>query len=281
MTSTAISPTAGRAAPRGHYGLIQVLRSEWTKVRSVRSTMWTLLVTVVGVVGIAVLSTYFTAHNWHSRGLAARLSFDPTGRSLAGLFLGEIALGVLGVLVMSAEYTTGTIRATLSAVPRRRLVLVGKTLVFGVIAIVTSEVITFASFEVGQQLLKGTTPYATLGQPGVLRAVAGSGLVLTVLALFALGLATIIRHTAGSISAYVGLLLVLPLVIQAFPTSVSAALDRYMPLVIAEHMGTTRLSVHAFGTGPLFSQWDGFGILCGYTLAVLLLGGYLLSRRDA
>lgn len=283
MTATAPTVPPGHTDPPGHYGMLGIVRSEWTKMRSVRSTVWTLAVTIVAVVGIGALSTWLTARNWSHRGLAERLAFDPTGRSLAGLFLGQIALGVLGVLVMSAEYTTGTIRATLAAVPRRPLVLVGKVVVFGAVALVTAEVITFAAFELGQQLLKGTTPYATLGQPGVLRAVSGAGLILAVLGLFALGLATIIRHTAGSIAAFVGLLLVLPLIIQAFPTSVSNAVDRYMPLVIAEHMTLTRAHGGAFGGGggPAFSPWVGFGLLCGYAVAALVIGAVLLQRRDA
>lgn len=265
----------------GHYTLVDVIRFEWTKMRSVRSTMWTLGITVLAVVGIGILSTWLTARNWDHRTLADRLTFDPTSRSLAGLFLGQIALGVLGVLVMTAEYTTGTIRATLAAVPHRTTMLLAKILVYGVTALAVGEVITFAAFEIGQQFLKGTTPYATLGQPGVLRAVAGAGLVLGVLGLFALGLATIIRHTAGAIAAFVGLLLVLPLIIQAFPASVTSAVDRYMPLIIAEHMASVRLGAHAFGIGPLFSPWAGFGILCGYTVLTLIVGALTLNRRDA
>jgi len=281
VAGSAPSSAPGRSARPGHYTMVGIVRSEWTKLRSVRSTVWTLAITVVGVVGIGALSTYFTARNWDQAGLADRLTFDPTARSLAGVFLGQIALGVLGVLVMSAEHTTGTIRSTLAAAPRRWMVLLGKIVVYGVVALVTSEVITFAAFELGQQLLKGTTPYATLSQPGVLSAVAGAGLVLAVLGLFALGLATILRHTAGAIAAFVGLLLVLPLVIQAFPSSVSRALDRYMPLIIAEHMASTRLSAADFGGGPLFGRWAGFGILCAYTVVTLAIGCYLLERRDA
>lgn len=277
---TVAAPTdTGRSGSR--YTIVDAARAEWTKMRSVRSTMWTLGVTVVAVVGIGALATWLTAHNWTHRSLADRIDFDPTGRSLAGLFLGQIAIGVLGVLVMSAEYTTGTIRATLSAVPHRTVVLLAKVIVFGTTAVVVSEVITFAAFELGQQLLKGTTPYATLSQPGVLRAVAGAGLVLAVLSLFALGLAAIIRHTAGAIAAFVGVLLVLPLILQAFPASVTNALDRYMPLVIADRMGAVRLGLHEFGSGPIFSPWVGFGILCAYAVGALALGATVLNRRDA
>ena len=273
------------ATPRsdhgGHYGPLHQMRSEWTKLRTVRSTMWTLLSTVVAVVGIGAIATAVTAAHWRTGGIGDRIGFDPTARSLAGLFLGQIAIGVLGVLAMSAEYGSGTIRATLAAVPNRPLVLVCKAVVFGVVALVTSEVLSFTAFLVGQALLKGSTPYATLGQPAVLRAVGGAGLVLAVIGLLALGLATIIRHTAGAISAFVGLLLVLPLIIQAFPASISHPVIKFLPLVIAENMAATSAVGRDFGGATPFSPWIGFGILCAYAAASLVIGGVLLVRRDA
>jgi hypothetical protein len=273
---------AGRGQPPpGHYGPIQLIASEWTKLRTVRSTIWTLVVTVAAVIGIGALATAVTAAHWRSGGIADHIGFDPTARSLAGLFLGQISIGVLGVLTMSAEYSTGTIRSTLAAAPNRPLVLACKALVFGAVALVTSEVITFAAFLLGQDLLKGTTPYASLGQPGVLRAVAGAGLVLTVVGLFALALATIIRHTAGAIAAYVGVMLVLPLILQAFPVSFQHGVIKFLPLVIAENMTATRPAVTDFGGAVLFSPWVGFLILCCYTLALLAIGATVLTRRDA
>ncbi len=266
--------------PPGRYGPAQLLASEWTKLRTVRSTTWTLMVTVVAVVGIGALATAVTASRWRSGGFVDRIGFDPTARSLAGLFLGQIAIGVLGVLAMSAEYSTGTIRATLAAAPNRPLVLACKACVFGAVALIASEVLTFAAFGLGQQLLKGSTPYATLGQPGVLRAVAGAGLVLAVVGLFALAIATIIRHTAGAIAAYVGTMLVLPLILQAFPASFQQDVIKYLPLVIAEHMASTK-PTDAFGAATLFSPWAGFAILCAYTVGLLIIGGVLFARRDA
>jgi ABC-2 type transport system permease protein len=281
-TSPAAPPLIARfPLPSGHYRAIGQIKSEWTKLRTVRSTTWTLFATVLAVVGIGALATAVTASHWASAGPEEHFGFDPTARSLAGLFLGQITIGVLGVLAMSAEYGTGTIRATLSAVPNRPLVLACKALVFGVVALITSEILTFAAFLLGQELLKGSTPYATLSQPNVLRAVAGAGLVLAVIGLFALGVASIIRHTAGSISAFVGVLLVLPLIVQAFPTSLQHTLIPYMPLVIAEHMVSVTGVGRDFGGASLFSQWVGFGILCGYALGLLLIGGILLVRRDA
>jgi ABC-2 type transport system permease protein len=290
MSASQAADLAGSGAQRkvfvpkevpGRYGPVELIRSEWTKLRTVRSTTWTLGVTIVAVIGIGAIATAVTAAHWRSGGFVDRIGFDPTQRSLAGLFLGQISIGVLGVLAITAEYATGTIRATLAATPNRPLVLVCKAAVYGFVALVTSEIITFVAFLVGQELLKGSAPYATLGQPGVLRAVVGAGLVLTVMGLFALALGTIIRHTAGAIASYVGILLVVPLILQAFPVSVQHALLKFMPLLIAEHMATTVGNSQDFGNAPLFTQWAGFGILCGYTVALLVLGGYLFKRRDA
>ena len=255
------------------------VRGEWTKMRSVRSTQWSVMATVVLTLAIGVLATVVTADRWASAGPLERLTFDPTSRSLTGLLFGQLALGVLGVLVMSAEYGTGTIRASLAAVPRRHRVLAAKVLVLGAVALVVGEGVSFASFFVGQAILAGTTPYATLGQPHVLRAVAGGGLYLAVLGLLALGIATIVRHTAGAISCFVGVLFVLPLVAQALPTSIADDVGRFLPAEIGAAMTTTVPDVH-FAVGS-FSPWAGFGLLCGYAVASLLIGGWLLERRDA
>lgn len=290
--ATAPARTAPSLSLAGRYGPLQLLRAEWTKLRSVRSTMWTLGVTVVVVIGIGALASWVTARQWKTGGLGDHFNFDPTARSLAGLFFGEIAVGVLGVLVMSAEYSSGTIRATFAAAPRRPLVVACKAAVFAVVTVVASEIITFVAFFVGQVLMKGATPYsvgpvlvhlptASLGQPGVTRAVVGAGLVLSLAGLFALSLATIIRHTAGAIAAYVGSLLVLPLILQAFPSSVQHAVLRFLPLVIAENMASTRPTRAAFGGSPVFSAWVGFGIFAGYVVALFIIGTVLLVRRDA
>ncbi len=285
----------------GRVGLRGAMAAEWTKLWSVRSTTWTLFATVVAVIGLGVLST--GTINPHD------LIEDPTRRSLIGIFLGQLIFGVLGVLVMSAEYGTGTIRATLSAIPRRPVVLSAKILVFGAVALVASEVIAFTAFSVGQAILsakhvagpaaaaaqhahalglklppnvKGllpTTGSASLGQPGVLRAVVGAGLYLAVLGLLALGLATIIRHTAGAISAFVGIVLVLPLIVQALPESISDAVARYLPA----NIGLVLFSAGAAPdrVGPAFSPWAGFGLLVLYTVVILGVGCWVLVRRDA
>lgn len=287
--------------PTGRVGWRGAMAAEWTKLWSVRSTIWTLVATGVAVVGLCALSTGTVS--------PSEIIDDPTRRSLIGIFLGQLIFGVLGVLVMSAEYGTGTIRATLSAVPRRPVVLGAKIVVFGAVALIVSEVFAFTAFAMGQAILSGknavgqsagviqranqlgvkiphniqaaisSSGSASLGQPGVLRAVVGAGLYLAVLGLLALGLATIIRHTAGAISAFVGIVLVLPLIVQALPTSISNAVARYLPANIGIVMFSTNgMPDHI---GPAFSPWAGFALLVLYTVVILGVGCWVLVHRDA
>jgi hypothetical protein len=287
----------------GRAGLRRAMAAEWTKLWSVRSTMWTLVATVVAVVGLCALGTGTIT--------PSEIIDDPTRRSLIGIFLGQLIFGVLGVLVMSAEYGTGTIRATLSAIPRRPVVLTAKVVVFGTVAVVVSEILAFSAFAVGQAILSAkhavgskaaaaqraqqlgvkiphniaavlSTGSASLGQPGVLRAVVGAGLYLAVLGLLALGLATIIRHTAGAISAFVGVVLVLPLIVQALPASLSNAVARYLPANIGLVMlSTNDVPAASREVAYAFSPWVGFALLVLYTAVILGIGCWVLVRRDA
>jgi ABC-2 type transport system permease protein len=273
-----VAITAPTTPVRGHLRVTSVLKSEWIKMRTVRSTMWTLAAMVVLTVGVAVLATVTISGHWNTMSLGDRLVFDPTNLSLTGLLFSQLVIGVLGVLVMSAEYGTGTIRATLAAVPNRPLVLATKSAVFAAVALVIGEVLSFTAFLVGQALLRSPAPHATLSQPGVLRAVVGGGLMIAVLGLFALGLATIIRHTAGAITAFVGTLLVLPLVVRALPSSIGHPIAKYLPLNISDTMTSVG---HAVGQAPSFSPWAGFALLCAYAVGALVVGGVLMARRDA
>lgn len=272
MTSTAALAT-NRS---GRYRLGGVVASEWTKLRSVRSTLWTLLVTVVAGIGIGAIVTSATASRWANRSPADQASFDPTRSSLAGLLFAQLAVGVLAVLVVSAEYSTGTIRATLAAVPRRPHVLVAKVLVFGVLVLVTGELTSFAAFGLGQQVLSGHTPTASLSDPDVVRAVVSGGLYLAALGLLGLGLAAIIRHTPAAISTFVGMLFILPVITAVLPSSLADDVGRFLPA----NIGTVMLSAHHHNTDA-FGPWPSFAILAGYAVAALLAGGILLVRRDA
>jgi ABC-2 type transport system permease protein len=275
MTIAIDSPTS---PSRGDLRISSVLRSEWIKMRTVRSTMWTLVAMVVTTVGVSIVATATVSGRWQSMAAFDRLTFDPTSVSLAGLIFSLLVIGVLGVLVMSAEYGTGTIRSTLAAVPNRPLVLATKAAVFAAVAVVVGEVLSFASFLVGQVLLRSPAPHAVLSQPGVLRAVAGGGLMIAALGLFALGLATIIRHTAGAITAYVGVLLVLPALVAALPSSIGNRISEYLPLHITDTMTSV---LHAGGGAPALSPWVGFAVVSGYAIVALVVGGVLMVRRDA
>jgi len=276
MTST--TPTVWSPAPSAHprQRTVSLLRAEWTKLRTVRSTMWTLVAMTIITVGISMIAGSTIANRWNTFSVIQRLTFDPTRISLRGLLFSQLIIGVLGVLVMSAEYGTGTIRATLAAVPRRPRVLAAKAAVFFAVAVVAGEVLAFSGFLVGQALLVSPAPHAVLSQPGVLRAVAGGGLVVAVLGLFALGLATIIRHSAGAITAYVGVLLVAPIILQSLPSSIGQPILKFMPFTISD----TMTSVASNGNDA-FSPWVGLLVLVGYAMAALVIGGWLLNRRDA
>jgi hypothetical protein len=168
----------------------------------------------------------------------------------------------------------------LAAVPNRPLFLAAKTAVFAAVALLVGEVVSFAAFGIGQAILTGSAPHATLGQAGVLRAVAGGGLFVAVLGLLALGLASIIRHTAGAISAFVGVLLILPLITESLPSSIRNVIGKYEPLTI----GNTMTSVHPNlqqGFTPSFSAWVGLAVLIGYAAVALGVGAWLTVRRDA
>jgi ABC-2 type transport system permease protein len=279
MTIAAINPVAPARAkqlPPGRYSLFDLMRSEWTKLRSVRSTMWTLAITIVVGVGVSALATAETRSHWAAMSLPTRLSFDPTQTSLIPLFFCQLVMGVLGVLVMSAEFGTGTIRATVAAAPRRWQTLLSKIAVFGAVALVFSEAASFLSFFVGQAMLTAPVRHATLSTPGTLRAVVGTGLYLCIISLFALGLGTILRHTAGAISAFVGFVLVLPLIVQALPNSIQNDVVRFLPARI----GTTMMSTASNPGAHAFSPWVGFAVLCGYALVTLVAGGALFASRD-
>lgn len=275
-TDTVASPAEDIIEPPGHYHFRGVLSAEWIKLRSVRSTVWTLLVTAVVGVGLGAIVTSAQAARYSAMTPAARQAFDPTRSSLAGMLFAQLAIGVLGVLLVSAEYSTGTIRATFSAIPRRPIVLVAKSSLFCVIIFAVGEAVCVVAFLIGQGILSGHAPTASLSDASALRAVISGGLYLTVLGLFALGLAGIIRHTAASISAFVGSLFVLPIIAGVLPSSFSNDVSRFLP----QQIGTVMMTAHYHGSDS-FGPWTGFVLLCVYAVAAFVTAGVLLVRRDA
>ena len=274
MTTATISRAARPVQAEGHYGFRSAARMEWLKLRSVRSTAWILLVFAAGLIGLAVLA--MTHQHWATMSAADRASFDPTNDSFAGLAIGQLAFGVLGALVITSEFSSGMIRATLAAVPRRPVLLAAKAAVLGAVTLVAGEILAFAAFAVGEAVLRSPAPHATFGQPGVLRAVLLAGAYPALIALIALGLGAIIRHTAGAISAVVGILFVLPLILLPLGYSIQNSVGQFMPMLIAENSITAvKPQSHTLSPGL------GFGMLCLYAVAALVMGGWALARRDA
>jgi ABC-2 type transport system permease protein len=272
MTTAAL--TRGTTRTAGRYGFRNVAEMEWLKLRSVRSTAWIMLIFAAGMIGIAIL--VLGHFNWASMPKAERAGFDPTNQGFAGLALGQLAFGVLGALVITSEFASGMIRATFAAVPRRGLLMAAKAAVLGAVTLVAGEVLAFVSWGVGEAVLRFPAPHAALSQPGVLRAVLMAGAYPALIALTALGLGALIRHTAGAISAVVGILFVLPLILLPLGTSIQNSVGQFLPMIIASNSISAVKPV-----ADSLSPGLGFGVLCAYAAVALVIGGVVLARRDA
>src|SRR5579875_2072961 len=267
---------AAPGLPSARPGFGRLIQAEWTKIRSVRSTVWTLIIFVVVTVGFTALFTWLTEANWNGPHAAARVAGDPISFILGtGIGLGQLTICVLGALLITTEYSSGVIRASLLAVPRRLPMLAAKCIVFAALLIVIAEIIVFASFFVGSAIIHPHVQ-VSLSDPGVTRAVAGAGLYLTVLGLFALAIGALIRHTAAAIASVIGIVLVLPILSGLLPGSWGAHINGYLP----EQAGSLITRTHA-ESGQVLSPWQGFGVFCAWTALLLIVAGYLLNRRDA
>jgi hypothetical protein len=257
--------------PRGHYRFWHVARMEWIKLRTLRSTWWTMGIAVAGAIAIGVA----VGHGTKSA------SGDLTNDALAGMVPGLLLAGVLGVLVMTSEYASGTIRATLAATPGRPGLLAAKAAVFGAVTLAVGEVAAFASFFAAGATLPRGGPALALGQPGVLRAVLLSGTSFCLIGLLGLGLGAIMRHSPAAIGVLVGGVYVLAQVIGAVAHGVRA----YMPILIVGNSISTTRPLSCGGSAGQCQQplpaWAGLGMLCLYAAVALAAGGWLLARRDA
>jgi ABC-2 type transport system permease protein len=254
--------------------LRDVIASEWTKLRSVRSTVWTVLVAIVLGIGLGAAISAANAHAYNQMTLSDKLTFDPTAISLSGLFFAQLAMGVMAILAMSAEYSTGTIRTSLAAVPQRGYLLAAKAIIMFVSGLVVGEIIAFSSFELGQLILARHHLNATLSDPGVLRAVIGGGIYLPGLMLLAISLAAIIRHTAAAITTLVGVVFILPGVAGLLPAVWRHDLVRYLP---AESGGAIAAVVRTSDSLP---PWAGLGVFAAWIALTIGIGWLMLTRRD-
>jgi ABC-2 type transport system permease protein len=270
------TPAAGSRAPALKVTQGRVLRSEFTKFRSLRSTLYTLLVAVILVIGIGALFSAVTASQYRTFSPADRASFNPIGVSLAGINFAVVAFGVLGVLVMSGEYSTGMIRSSLTAVPRRLPVLWAKLVVFAAAIFSISLVAGFISFFIGQSLLNSHHLNVAISAPGALRSVIGAALFVTVAGLIGVALGALFRNTAAGIATFAGVFFVIPPLTQLLPTSIGIHLTPYLPSSAGEVLWGGARDV----PGAL-SPWTGFTLLCGYAVVLIAAAAWRLRRADA
>ncbi|MFI5688847.1 ABC transporter permease [Streptomyces sp. NPDC051636] len=254
--------------------VVQVVRSEWTKIRSVASTVWTLSLAVVVTIALGMLISALSRSQYDRMPVQDRLSFDPTFVSFAGMSLGQLAMIVFGVLVVSNEYSTGMIRTSLAAVPRRGTFLFGKIAVATGLALVVAFATGFAAFFLGQAVLG---PYrAHLFDPGVLRAVIGGGLYMTLIALFSMGVAAMLRSPMLSL----GILMPFFFLISNILGNVDATkrIGRYLP----DQAGSRIMQVvPRVGDDTPYGPWGGLGIMVLWVAAAVVGGYVLLRKRDA
>lgn len=249
------------------YGPAQAVRMEWIKLRSLRSTWWTLAVTAAATVAIGL------AVGLNSKDATA----DLTNNALAGVVPGLLLAGALGVLTMTSEYSSGTIRATFAAVPRRPLVLAAKAAVFAAVTLFIGEAAAFTAFLAAAATLRHGLGPLTLGDPGVLRAVVLSGVAFCLIGLLGLGLGAIVRHSAAAVGVLVAGVYVGAQVIGFLAHGAAA----YMPILILENSLSTTRPVTCASCPHFLSAWAGLGVLSLYAVVALTAGGWLLARRDA
>jgi hypothetical protein len=273
--SAVATPPAAAAATGSGVTFAHVLRSEWTKLWSLRSTRWALAVSFVAMTGLGIVISAVQMAHWKQMSPQDRATFDAVDVSIGGWHIAQLSIGVLGALLITGEYSTGQIRSTFAAVPRRLPVLWAKALVYGAITLALMLVASFAAFLVSQPILRGHHVQTSLSSPHVLRAVVGCALFLTVTGLLGLSLGALVRNTAGGIATFAGLMFVLPGITAILPNSWGDSIDPYLPL----SAGTDILTVHPDPAS--LAAWTGFALYAGYTAVALLASAVLLLRRDA
>jgi ABC-2 type transport system permease protein len=247
-----------------------VLRSEWTKLHSLRSSSLTIIIALGLVVGLGLFVPWLSVSDWREGTPTA--GYNAVERSLSGIYLAQIAFGVLGAMVVTGEYATGSIRSTFAAVPRRLPVLWSKLAVFVAATLILGTAASVLAFVAGQAIFSTKHVDASFADPHVTRAVLGCGLFLAAMGAFGLALGALARNTAAAITTLTVLLFVVPVIVNVLPKG--EKIGPYLPS--AAGLTVTSVSVD----GPL-SPWGGFGLLCAYVVATIAIAAVLLVRRDA
>jgi ABC-2 type transport system permease protein len=264
-----------RAAHTGRITQARVALSEWTKLHSLRSTRWSLLAGFLLTIALPLLFSAVTSSHWGSMSPHERADRQPLDIALAGVNLSQLAIAVLGVLVITGEYSTGMIRATFIAVPKRLPVLWAKTAVFATVAFLLMVPAVLISFFASQAILsRHHILQISFSHPGVTRSVIGGAVYLMLVGIFALGIGAIVRNTAAGIGTFAGIFFVIPPLMNILPTSWNNAISQYLPSEAARQIFSLTHGAHTLSPGP------GALLFVGYCALVLGIAAVLLVRRD-
>jgi ABC-2 type transport system permease protein len=273
---SASAPAIPRLETVGRVTQARVILSEWTKLHSLRSTRWSLLVAIVLTIGLPAIFAAVTSSHWAHMSPREQADRHPLDFALGGVNLSQLAIGVLGVLIITGEYATGMIRASFTAVPKRLPVLWAKIVVFAVVSFALMLPSVLISFWVSQAILHNIPELQTsLSAHGVLRSVVGGALYLTLFGVFCLALGAIVRNTAGGIAAFVALFFVIPPLLNVFPASWQNAINPWIP-------NSAFRSIFQLTHGPhSLSPAGGLAVSLAYVAFAVAVAAILLVRRDA
>ena len=265
MSTLASIQRLPRAAHTGRVTQWRVVRSEWTKLHSLRSTRWSLLAGVLLTIAFPVLFAAVTSSHWGSMSPHERADRHPL----------DIAIAVLGVLLITGEYSTGMIRASFSAVPKRLPVLWAKTTVFGVVSFLLMVPPVLIAFFASQAILsRHHLLQISFSHPGVARSVIGGAIYLLLVGVFALGIGAIVRNTAGGIATFAAIFFVIPPLLNILPTSWNDAISRYLPSEAGRQIFSLTHGAHSLAPLP------GGLLFLGYCALTLAIAAVSLTRRD-
>ena len=261
---------------RGRVTLPHVIRSEWTKLVSLRSTRWSMLIAVVLTIGLPIVFAAVTASHWSHMRLQERLDRHPLEIALAGVNLSQLAIGILGILVITGEYSTGMIRASLTAVPKRLPVLWAKLGVFAAVSFLLALPAVLLSFVLSQAILRNHHILEiSFSANGVARTVIGGAVYLMLLGVLTLALGAIARNTAAGIGIFVAIFFVIPPLMNILPTNWNNAISEYLPDAAGRDIFSLTHGAHDL------APWPGFFLFLGFCAVAVAAEAVMLVRRDA
>jgi ABC-2 type transport system permease protein len=248
----------------------RAVKAEWTKLRTLPSTWRTVAMTVVAAIGFSALATAVQASSWATMSAQQRQAFDPTSSSLTGMWVAVVILGALGVRSVAAEYSTGMIRATFTAMPGRRRVLAAKAATAAAFVFPLALLCDVVSFELGQRILAGKHIQVALSHPGTLQALIFGAVAASLVTIVGVGLAGVIRHTAGAVTALAMLILGGAIFGQMLP----AGLRQYIPGIAVQ----AAVTVHR--SAGLLRPSTALLVLVVYAIVALGAAALRVAHRD-